>query len=166
MRDLRTGEDQVFDDLLGELGGVGTSWAGDSRQLAFENEGADVIVVRTIDTSTGEIIELQPKGPDPDNYFAHSPRFRPLDGLLGVVCCIIPDVPPDNPPPSRDFVLHDPVTGREKERLTLPFSTGSTDYYDPSGHDQLFTSDHTVYRRSGGEFIPVPDTEGVDLVSW
>lgn len=122
-------------------------------------------VVRTIDTRSGEIIELRPKGPDPANYFAHSARFRPSDGLLGVVCCIIPDVPLDNPPPSRDFVLHDPATGREKERLTLPFSTWDHDY-DPSGNHQLLTSRSAVYRRSNGELIPVPDTEDVSFVAW
>jgi hypothetical protein len=165
VRNLGTGEERIFDDVLGELGGHATSWAGDSRSLAFEMEGADVSSVAMIDTATGEMVRPQPEGEDAVNYWAYSPQYRPSDGLLGVVCCGSGDRAPHDPPPGGTFVLHDPATGRERERFALPFGADQADY-DSSGLHQLFTTGGEVHRHYGGEFTRVPRTTGIRLVAW
>jgi hypothetical protein len=168
VRDLRTGEDEIFENVVGELGGTGTSWAADSRWLAFEDEGADVITVGSIDTKTKKRVYPRPNGDDSrSGYYAYSPRYRPSDGLLGVVCCGNSDPTPGDPEPGRSFVLHDPETGKEKERFPLPFRADRA-AYDPSGSHQLFTKipGGEVYRYSDGKFLRVPDLVSVSFVAW
>ena len=106
------------------------------------------------------------EGPSPGGYTAYAPRYRHTDGLLAVVCCTSTEDSPDAPARSPRLVLHDPLTGKEKERITLPFWPREIDY-DPSGSNLLLADpDGRVQRHHNGRFDAIPDLTAVDRVGW
>lgn len=165
IRDLATNGERVFDGLVGELGGVETAWANDSRRLAVEISGADVSGVDIVDTETGEIVDLQPEGELAIDYRVVSPRYRPSDGTLSVVCCHTGEIGEGDPPHSMNLVLHDPTTGAERSRMRLPFPARDTDW-DATGSHLLFTDGDRVHHYSDGQFRDVPGISDVDAVAW
>lgn len=165
IRDLASGEERVFNRLVGELGGVQAAWAKDSRRLAVEISGADVSVVNIVDTETGESVDLQPEGEAAIEYRVISPRYRPSDGMLGVVCCHNGEIVEGEPPHSMNLVLHDPTTGAEQSRMTLSVPARDTDW-DASGSHLLFTDGDRVHHYSHGKFRDVPRLSDVDVVAW
>jgi hypothetical protein len=166
VRDLTTGEERVFDDVFGELGGITTSWSGDATAVAFEVEAADSVHPGLLDTVTGRRTDLEPhEGPSPGGYTAASPVFRPTDGLVAVVCCMAPDLSPDIPREAPRLALHDPDTGREAGRRILPVALGPLDF-DRSGHLLAVGPGGRVQRIRHDRFFPVPGLTGVDLAVW
>jgi hypothetical protein len=165
VRDLFTGQERVFGGVVGELGGVRTAWAGDSRRLAVEISGADVSVVAVVDTETGETTDLRPVGQAAINYRVISPAYRPNDGLLGVVCCHTGEIVEGEPPQSTTLVLHDPVTGAEQSRTKLPSPAQDVDW-DLTGSHLLFTDGDRVRRYSDSGFSDMPRINDVFAVAW
>jgi hypothetical protein len=164
VRHLPGGQEKVFEGLIGDLGGRPVSWAGDSQTLAVEIDGADVTHVILLDTDTGETTELKPRAGDPRDYTPEGPWFR-SDGLLAVVCCSSGEIDPNAPPATPEVVLHDPATGEERDRSPLQLRAWGYDY-DPSGTDQLLTSDDAIYRQSHGEITRIPNIAGARLAVW
>jgi hypothetical protein len=165
VRRLPGGEEKVFAGFIGDLGGRPVSWAPDSRALAVEIDGADVSRVVLVDTVTGATTEPKPRSGDPLDYTPHHPWFRRPDGLLAVVCCTSGEIDPEKPSAPGELVLHDPVTGDERERMRLEPQAWGFDY-DPSGAHQLLVSDDAVYRRSGGQVTRIPGIAGARLAVW
>lgn len=85
--DLMSHQDRRFAGFVGELGGAGTTWAGDSRRLAVQTLGADVSGVEIVDTETGATTDLQPVDQPAIEYRVFSPAYRSGHDLLSVVCC-------------------------------------------------------------------------------
>jgi hypothetical protein len=165
IRDLASNDERVFDGLVGELGGVETAWANDSRRLAVEISGADVSGVEIVDTETGEIVALQPEGELAANYRVVSPRYRPSDGILSVVCCHTGEIVEGEAPHSMTLVLHNPTTGAEQTRMRLPFPARDTDW-DAAGSHLIFTDGDRVHHYSDGQFRDVPRISDIDAVAW
>jgi hypothetical protein len=165
VRDLTTGQERVFAGVVGELGGAGTAWAGDSRRVAVEILGADVSVVNVVDTQTGETSDLQPMGLGPLEYRVISPAYRPSDGMLSVVCCHTGQIVDGEPPQSTTLVLHDFATGAERSRMELPGPARDIDW-DPTGSELLLTDGDRVRRYSNGRFSDIPNINEVVAVTW
>ena len=165
IRDLTTSDEQVFTGMVGDLGGVQTAWANDSRHLAVEISGADVSVVAVVDTATGQATAPQPDGGLAVDYRVTSPRFRPSDGVLAVVCCHTGEIIEGDPPDSLDVVLHDPVTGTELRRWRLPVPARDIDW-DRTGSQLLFTDGDRVRYSGGGRYTEVPEVRDVYAVAW
>ncbi|MGH9012067.1 MAG: hypothetical protein ACRDYF_19810 [Acidimicrobiia bacterium] len=155
----------MFAGVVGELGGVETAWAGDSRRVAVEMTGADVSVVNVVDTQTGETTDLQPVGEAAINYRVLSPAYRPSDGLLTVVCCHTGEIVEGEPPQSTTLVLHDPATGAEQSRIKLPSPARDIDW-DPTGSHLLLTDGDRVRRYRDGGFSDIPNIDKVFAVAW
>jgi hypothetical protein len=167
IRDLTTGEERVFEDIFGELGGITTSWSADSTVVAFEVEAADSFHPGLLDTARGQVTELEPReGASPGGYTAYSPVFRHTDGLVAVGCCIAPDLSPDIPQEAPRLTLHDPKTGREAERRILPFALGPLDFDRSGVHLLALGPDGRVHRIRDNRFLEVPGLAGLDLVVW
>jgi hypothetical protein len=167
VRDLTTGEEQVFENIFGELGGITTAWSADSRSVAFEVEAADAVHPGLLDTMSGEVTELEPQeGPSPGGYNAYSPVFRSSDGLVAVGCCMSPDMSPDIPQEPSRLALHDPTTGRETKRVVLRFTIGPLDFDRSGAHLLIVGPDGRVQRRTGDRFREVPHVTDVDLAVW
>jgi hypothetical protein len=169
LRDLPTGEDRTFPDAVGELGGSDTTWSRDGRHLAFAMHAADSVGgTGSIDATSGKTIDPQPATPDPTRiYAAYSARYRPSDGLLAVICCEVPNADPDDSRHGRNLVLHDALTGAERDRLALPFRGGSV-AFGVAGNDALFTTfpEGHVYLHREGSFRQVPRLVGAVLLDW
>lgn len=165
IRDLTTAHERVFTAMAGDLGGVQTAWSDDGRHVAVEISGADVSGVEILDTVTGETVAPKPEGDSAVNYRVISPRYRPSDGLLGVVCCHDGEIVEGEPPQNTELVLHDPITGVEQSRVRLPFSAWALDW-DTTGTHLLLTDGDRVHHWSGGRFRDVPEINGVYGVAW
>lgn len=165
IRDLALGQERVFAGLVGDLGGVQTAWANDSRRLAVEIAGADVSGVDIVDTDTGEIVAPQPEDELAVNYRVISPRYRPSDGLLGVVCCHTGEIVDGESPQNMTLVLHDPRTGAEHSRTRLPFPTRGIDW-DATGSHLLSTDGDRVEYSSRGRFRRVAEIRDIYAVAW
>jgi hypothetical protein len=165
VRDLATGQERVFGGVVGELGGVGTAWGGDSRHVAVEISGADISVVNVVDTQTGETTDLQPVGEEAINYRVTSPAYRPGNGVLTVVCCHTGEIVEGEPPQSTTLVLHDPATGAEQSRIELPSPAREIDW-DPTGSHLLLSNGDHVRRYCDGRFIDIPNISDVFAVAW
>lgn len=163
--DLITGRERLFAGLVGELGGAGTAWAGDSRRLAVEILGADVSGVVILDTQTGESTELQPVDRPAIDYRVLAPAWRPSDGLLGVVCCHTGEIVDGEPPQSTILVFHDPASGAELHRTGLRAPARDIDW-DPSGSHLLVTDGDGVRRYDDGRFSGIPSIDDVFAVAW
>lgn len=167
VRDLTTGEERVFENIFGELGGITTSWSADSTVVAFEVEAADSFHPGLLDTVSGEVTELEPQeGPSPGGYTAYSPVFSHTDGLVAVGCCIAPDLSPDIPQEAPRLALHDPKTGREAERRLLPFAVGALDFDRSGVHLLAVGPDGRVHRTRDDRFLEMPGPAGVALAVW
>lgn len=165
VQDLATGQTEIFEGVFGDFGGYTTAWDADSRWVAFESESAHSFSPGIVDTTTGTIVDPEPAGGAPaGGYYGYASRFRPADGFLAVLCCLN-DQSPYESLPEPSIVFHDPATGKERERLNLPFFAAEFDY-DPSGAHLLVLSGGRVYRHQAGEFPRVPDVAEVDLVAW
>lgn len=165
IRELATGQERVFHDVVGDLGAARTAWAADSRRVAVEISGADVSVVDIVETHTGEVVDLHPGGELEVDYRVISPGYRPSDGALAVVCCHDGELVEGEPPQSTELVLHDPVTGAEQSRMRLPFSAWDFDW-DATGSHLLLTDGDRVHEYSAGRFRIVPSISGVYAVAW
>ena len=169
VRDVVTGDDRTFPDVVGELGGSDTTWSPDGRHVAFNRHAADTIGgTGTIEVSSGRTVDPQPVVPDRSLiYAAYSARYRPSDGNLAVVCCQHPNIPEDDPSHGRRLVVHDPDTGAEKRGIDLPFQA-ATIAFDPTGRHTLLTSwpDGAVYRFDGGTFTNLAGLRGVQAIDW
>lgn len=163
--DLTTGQERLFAGLVGELGGAGTVWAGDSHRLAVEILGADVSGVTIVDTQTGETTDLQPVDQPAIEYRVLSPAHRPGDGLLGVVCCHTGEIVDGEPPQSTTLVLHDPASGAEQHRIGLLAPVREIDW-DQTGSHLLITDGDRVRHYHDGRFRDIPAIDDVFAVAW
>jgi hypothetical protein len=167
VRNLTTGEERVFENIFGELGGITTSWSADSTAVAFEVEAADSFYPGLLDTASGQVTELEPReGPSPGGYRAYSPVFRHKDGLVALACCIAPDLSPDIAQEAPRLALHDPRTGREVERRALPFAVGPLDFDRSGVHLLAAGPGGRVHRTGDDRFLAVPGPAGLDLAVW
>ena len=132
--------------------------------MALEVDGFDVSRVVLVDADTGVVTELKPRSGGPLDYTPQAPWFRRPDGMV-VVGCTTGVVDPHNPSPPSELVMHDPVTGEERERTLLQPEPWGFDY-DPSGTHQLLVADHAIYRRSGGRVTRIPRLARVRLAVW
>jgi hypothetical protein len=89
---------------------------------------------------------------------------RATDGFVGALISLWkPET--DVGQASRTFVLLDPTTGAERERIDLPFAAWQADY-DASGRHQLFLAEDGFVHRSGDDgFIRIPGATA-SLVAW
>ena len=165
IREVESGQERGFPDVVGELGAARTAWSADSRRVAVEISGADVSVVDMVDADTGEVTDLHPLGELEVNYRVIAPGYRPSERVLAVVCCHDGELVGGEPPQNTELVLHDPRTGAERSRMGLPFSAWDFDW-DASGSVLLFTDGDRVHRYSGGRFRTVPAVHDVYALAW
>ena len=169
VRDIVTGADRPFPDVVGELGASDTAWSPDGRHVAFNHHAADAIGgTGTVDVTSGRTIDPEPAVPDPTMiYAAYSARYRPSDGNLAVVCCQHPNIPEDDPSHGRRLVFHNPETGAETQGVDLPFRA-ATIAFDATGRQALLTTwpEGAVYRYDGTTFRSLPDLRGVQAIAW
>jgi hypothetical protein len=167
IRDLGDGTEQTLQTEALSLEGYDTTWSADATKLAFLTGGADSFGVATVDIATGRSTNPRPANQSRGVlYTPYAPRYRPSDGLLVVVCCgEIPDPPPDLRPPSPAFVLHDPSTGAERERIDLSIMTRAHDY-DRRAHHLVTTTEGDVYLEQDGELVRIPKITGVSALAW
>jgi WD40-like Beta Propeller Repeat len=168
IRDLGDGTEQTLSEAVG-LEGHDTTWSADSTKLAFLTGGADSFSVAAFDIASGRSTDPRPAHETRGVlYTPYAPRYRPSDGLLAVACCgEIPDPPPDLRPPSPAFVLHDPATGAERDRIDLSITPGAHDY-DRSGSHHLVVAatEGDVYLDQDGDLRRIPEITGVTELAW
>jgi hypothetical protein len=167
IRDLDDGTEQTLPEAF-DLEGYDTTWSTDATKLAFLTGGVDSFGATTVDIATGRPIIPQPAEETPGvQYTPYAPRYRPSDGLLVVACCgEIPDPPPDLVPPPSAFVLHDPATGAERERINLSIDPRAHDYDASGAHHLVSTIEGDVYLDRNGELIHIPEITGVSELAW
>lgn len=167
IRDLGDGKEKTLPEAIG-LEGYDTTWSADSTKLAFLTGGADSFSVAALDIATGRSTAPRPADATPDIFYTpYAPRYRPSDGLLSVVCCgEIPDPPPDLSPPTPAFVLHDPTSGAERERIELSITPSAHDYDRSGAHHLVTATAGEVYLDQNGKLTRIPEITGVSELAW
>lgn len=167
VRDLATGAVRRLELAADDESFVSTpravEWAADSRHLVLESQWRDSLTVLDADTATHQL-DGRAIGEAPPSAEYWLSGVRATDGFVGALISLSkPET--DVGEPARTFVVLDPTTGAERERIDLPFGAFDSDY-DASGRHQLFLAeDGSVHRRRGDGFIRIPGASA-STVAW
>jgi hypothetical protein len=138
-------------------------WAADSRHLVLETQWLHSFTVLDADTATHQL-DGRKIGNAPASAEYWMSGGRAVDGSVGALISLWkPET--DVGLAARTFVVLDPATGAERDRVELSFGAEDSTYDVSGRHLLLIAEDGSVHRSQGDGFIKIPGA-GANLVAW